>query len=62
MNILDSQITSRVNKEILNKFRHIASELDKRPQQLLRELIAAVVDDRVKIVPIKHKYHKNIYS
>jgi len=64
MRPISESFTSRVKPEIAESFRKISSELDKKPAHLIRELIIATVENRIKITPknINGEYHKNLYT
>lgn len=51
--ILDTTITNRVNEEIFEQFKKKAFDMDKKPQELIRELISATVENRIKLIPPK---------
>lgn len=56
---------TRVDFKIAEDFKKIALKLGKKSPDLIRELIIATVENRVKITPANVKYtevHNNIYT
>jgi len=62
MRTLDKVITNRVNSDIFKRFAQLAKDMEKNPQQLIRELITATVENRIKMMPKNKRHHDNFYA
>lgn len=64
MNSGRRNFTTTVEQQIAEDFNKIALNLKKRPAALIRELVIAVVENRIKIISknTDTEFHRNLYS